>query len=240
MVDGGLANITTVIARLEPGDPVFQRVGDGSVRPRRTGSSAFADDDNQHIDVDQTRAGHRAIAAVIEPLLRKAGKSSRSGQVADETTIRQGRQGPQGPRGEPGRPGPQGHPGRPGLEGPRGKPGPQGKVGPQGPRGEAGPQGKPGVKGEAGPRGEAGPPGQLPSIEQVMPWLHLLFDAWEDYKRLREFEAAELEAAERLAAERQASEQAALEADENDDGSDGEDDDHKKKKKHKDKDKHKK
>jgi hypothetical protein len=24
-----------------------------------------------------------------------------------------------------------------------------------------------------------------------MPWLHLVFDAWEDYKRLREREAAE-------------------------------------------------
>jgi hypothetical protein len=40
----------------------------------------------------------------------------------------------------------------------------------------------------AGPRGEPGPPGQLPSIEQVMPWLHLVFDAYEDYKRLRERE----------------------------------------------------
>jgi hypothetical protein len=47
------------------------------------------------------------------------------------------------------------------------------------------------VRGEAGPRGEPGPPGQLPSIEQVMPWLHLLFDAWQDYKRQRECEAAE-------------------------------------------------
>jgi hypothetical protein len=81
----------------------------------------------------------------------------------------------------------------------------------------------------------------LPSIEQVMPWLHLLFDAWEDYKRLRERETAETaarEAAERLAAERA---QAALEADDNGEASDDdEDDDHKKKKKHKDKDKHKK
>jgi hypothetical protein len=76
---------------------------------------------------------------------------------------------------------------------------------------------------------EPGPPGQLPSIEQVMPWLHLLFDAWEDYKRMREREAAEHEAAEReaqLASER---------GEESDD-----DDDHrkdKKKKRHKDRDK---
>jgi hypothetical protein len=52
-------------------------------------------------------------------------------------------------------------------------------------------------------RGEAGPPGALPSIEQVMPWLHLLFDAWEDYKRQREREATE-------AAEREASTYEAL------------------------------
>jgi hypothetical protein len=25
----------------------------------------------------------------------------------------------------------------------------------------------------------------LPSIEQVMPWLHLIFEAWEDYRRKR-------------------------------------------------------
>ena len=34
-------------------------------------------------------------------------------------------------------------------------------------------------------------PGQLPSIEQVMPWLHLVFDAYEDYKRARAREAVE-------------------------------------------------
>lgn len=35
--------------------------------------------------------------------------------------------------------------------------------------------------------GQRGPPGpQLPSIEQVMPWLHLLFDAYEEYERKRE------------------------------------------------------
>jgi hypothetical protein len=38
----------------------------------------------------------------------------------------------------------------------------------------------------------------LPSIEQVMPWLHLIFDAWEEHRRAREAteqEASELEAA---------------------------------------------
>jgi Collagen triple helix repeat (20 copies) len=134
--------------------------------------------------------------------------------------------------GRRGPPGPQGHPGRAGPEGARGKPGPVGKPGPQGKRGEAGPQGKPGVQGEKGPRGEAGPPGQLPSIEQVMPWLNLLFDAYEDYKRQREREAIE-------AAEREASTQAAL-TEPNDDMFDEADDEHRKKKdkKHKDK-KHK-
>jgi hypothetical protein len=63
-----------------------------------------------------------------------------------------------------------------------------------------GPHGKPGAPGPAGPRGEPGPSGQLPSIEQVMPWLHLIFDAWEDHRKLRERESAEREAA-ALAAE---------------------------------------
>jgi Collagen triple helix repeat (20 copies) len=103
--------------------------------------------------------------------------------------------------GRRGRPGPLGHPGKAGPAGPRGKEGPQGKPGKpgaQGKRGEAGPQGKPGVQGERGPRGEAGPPGQLPSIDQVMPWLQMLFEAWDDYrlKRQREaFEIAERDAA---------------------------------------------
>lgn len=104
-----------------------------------------------------------------------------------------------------GRPGPQGHPGRPGPEGARGKPGVQGKPGkpgPQGKRGEPGPQGKQGVQGEKGPPGEVGPAGPLPSIEQVLPWLHQLFDAYEDYKRQREREA--IEAAERDAATQRA------------------------------------
>lgn len=81
-------------------------------------------------------------------------------------------------------------------------------------------QGKAGPQGAAGPRGEAGPPGQpgrLPSIEQVMPWLHMIFDAYEDYKKTREREAAEREA---------------LAAIESYDMADA-DDDHKKKKKKK-------
>ena len=137
--------------------------------------------------------------------------------------------------GRRGPPGPQGHPGRAGPEGPRGKPGPQGKAGPQGPRGEAGQQGKPGVQGDKGPRGEPGLPGQLPSIDQVMPWLHLLFDAYEDYKRQREGEA--LEAAEREASAHVALAEPADEAMFKDD-----DDEHRKKKhkKHKDKKKDKK
>jgi Collagen triple helix repeat (20 copies) len=169
----------------------------------------------------------RSIDDFIQRLLQPFGIIG-SGLVADDTVTRQGRQGPQGPRGEPGRPGPQGHPGRPGPEGPRGKPGPQGRPGPRGPRGEAGPPGKPGVTGEPGPRGEPGPPGQLPSIEQVMPWLHLLFDAWEDYRRMREHEVSERDAAVREAL--------AVPGDRSDDDCDNGDDPHrkdKKKKRHK-------
>src|ERR1700757_4358203 len=102
--------------------------------------------------------------------------------AADNAT--RGRPGP------PGRPGPQGHPGRQGPEGPRGKPGPQGKAGPRGARGEQGPAGK---AGPAGAGGEPGLPGELPSIDQVLPWLHLIFEAWEDYKQKKEREAAERE-----------------------------------------------
>ena len=119
--------------------------------------------------------------------------------------------------GRRGPPGPQGHPGRVGPEGARGKPGLPGKAGPQ------------------GKRGEAGPPGQLPSIEQVMPWLHLIFEAYEDYKRQREREAIE-------AAEREAVAHAAL-AEYDDDmfAEEGEDEHRKKKdkKRHKDKKKNK-
>jgi hypothetical protein len=65
-----------------------------------------------------------------------------------------------------------------------------------------------------------------------MPWLHLLFDAWEDYKRSREREAAERDAA---------VEHEALVAAELGDGSDDpDDDDDHRKDKNKDKDKKKK
>jgi Collagen triple helix repeat (20 copies) len=99
--------------------------------------------------------------------------------VANESASRQGRAGPQG---------------RPGPQGQRGPQGPQGKPGLQGKRGEPGPQGKPGPQGPAGPRGEPGPPGQLPSIEEIRPWLHMIFDVWEEYRQTRERETAEREA----------------------------------------------
>ncbi len=194
-----------------------------------------------------------SAACVIEPVIQRLIKTDsvfqRSTPLADDTSPRQGRQGPPGLRGkpgEPGRPGPQGHPGRPGPEGLRGKAGPQGKPGPQGKRGEAGPQGKagaqgargeaglegkPGPQGPAGPRGEAGPPGQLPSIEQIIPWLQMVFDAWEDHRRMREREAAEREAAEREALA------AAEPVEDSPEDSEEDDDDHKKKKKHRRKDK---
>jgi hypothetical protein len=59
-----------------------------------------------------------------------------------------------------------------------------------------------------------------------MPWLHLVFDAWEDHRRARENEFAEREAAER----------AVLEAVAHSDEPEDDDDDRerkKKKKKHK-------
>jgi hypothetical protein len=93
--------------------------------------------------------------------------------VADGSVARRGRAGPPGPRGKPG------PAGKFGLQGKRGEPGPQGKVG------EQGPPGKPGLQ---------GPPGQLPSIEEVMPWLHQVFEAFEDYRRQRQQEATERDA----------------------------------------------
>jgi len=69
-----------------------------------------------------------------------------------------------------------------------------------------------------------------------MPWLHLLFEAWEDHQRLREREATE-------AAEREASVYEALALDQHGEASDedaDEEEHRKKKKKRKDKDKHKK
>ncbi|HXB80995.1 MAG TPA: collagen-like protein [Bradyrhizobium sp.] len=103
-----------------------------------------------------------------------------------------------------------------------------------GPQGKPGPQGK---RGEAGPRGEPGPAGQLPSIEQFIPWLHSLFEAFEDYRRQRQYNDHET-------VEREASTQAALiEHDFGDMFVDEELEDeerHKKKKKKKDKKKRKK
>ena len=91
-------------------------------------------------------------------------------------------------------------------------------------------QGKPGIEGEKGPRGEAGPPGQLPSIDQVLPWLHLLFDAYEDHKRRRESEAMEN-------AERDATTQLAFAEQDHDevlfDDADGDEDRDRKRKKNK-------
>jgi hypothetical protein len=87
-----------------------------------------------------------------------------------------------------------------------------------------------------GPRGEPGPPGALPSIEQVMPWLHLIFEAWEDYKAQRDLERIRQEEAERQQALEAAQEAAAAEAAVDDEGN-GEKKKHKKKKnkkKHKD------
>jgi hypothetical protein len=71
----------------------------------------------------------------------------------------------------------------------------------------------------------------LPSIEQIIPWLEMVFDAWEDHRRMRELEAAEREAAEREALA------AAEPVEDSPEDSEEDDDDHKKKKKHRRKDK---
>jgi hypothetical protein len=86
------------------------------------------------------------------------------------------------------------------------------------------------VQGEKGPHGEPGPAGQLPSVDQVLLWLHQLFDAYEDYKRRREHEAIEI-------AERDATTQLALAEQDHDEvlfeGDDDEEGDRKRKKKDK-------
>ena len=66
-----------------------------------------------------------------------------------------------------------------------------------------------------------------------MPWLHLIFDAWEDHRKMREREAAEREAL--AAAELEALAAAVELADGPIDDLDDDDEDHKdkKKKKHK-------
>jgi hypothetical protein len=58
----------------------------------------------------------------------------------------------------------------------------------------------------------------MPSIEQVMPWLHLVFDAWEEHRQTRAREALQREQDEReqqalaaLAAKVLAEQDAALE-----------------------------
>jgi Collagen triple helix repeat (20 copies) len=128
---------------------------------------------------------------------------------------------------------------RDGRTGQRGKPGPKGKPGPQGKRGEPGPQGKPGVQGQPGPRGEPGPPGQLPSIEQVIPWLNSIFEAWEDYRRQRDrdnLETIELEASTHAAlAEHDFDDMMFVEEMRDEDDEDDRKRKKKKKKKHKDK-----
>ncbi len=156
---------------------------------------------------------------------RAGGKASRDG--LDRRVIRAGA----APTGRAASRGPQGKPGPIGKAGPPGKPGPQGKLGEAGPRGAAGPQGPLGPQGPAGPQGprvEPGPPGQLPSIEQVLPWLDQLFDAWDERRRQREREAAERDALE--AAVQETGE--AIVDDESDDGEDHKKTKKKKKKKH--------
>ena len=64
----------------------------------------------------------------------------------------------------------------------------------QGRQGPPGPQGKPGPQGPPGPRGEPGLPGRLPSNDEMRPWLHMIFEVWEEYRKARERETAEQEA----------------------------------------------
>ena len=48
----------------------------------------------------------------------------------------------------------------------------------------------------------------MPSINQVMPWLHLVFEAWEDYKHTRKRSAKEERKAQKLAERYVANEEA--------------------------------
>jgi len=57
-------------------------------------------------------------------------------------------------------------------------------------RGEPGPEGKPGRKVRAANPGRR----SVPSIEDMRPWLHMIFDAWEEHRKARERETAEREA----------------------------------------------
>ena len=82
----------------------------------------------------------------------------------------------------------------------------------------------------------------MPSIEQVMPWLRLIFDAYEDYRKQREHEATERAALEaqgieamRVFEDQEMPDDHGDDADEFGDGKRKKD---KKKKKHKDKKKH--
>jgi hypothetical protein len=74
----------------------------------------------------------------------------------------------------------------------------------------------------------------LPPIEEMRPWLNLIFEAWEDYRKMRERETAEQEAM-------QVFERAVLNDADGDPFmfSDEEDSDHRKKKDKKDKKKKK-
>lgn len=48
----------------------------------------------------------------------------------------------------------------------------------------------------------------MPSVNEVMPWLHLVFEAWEDYKDTRKRTAKEERKAKKLAARYIAAEEA--------------------------------
>ena len=193
--------------------------------------------------------GNRAIAAVIQPLLRNSlgitGRARRWRTTQSAGRDERGRRAPAGDRASrdvpdrraiPDGPDPTVRAARPDHRASRGRRASAAKPVRRANRGRRASPAKPVRRANRGRKapGEPGPPGQLPSIEQVMPWLHLLFDAWEDYKRLREREALE-------AAEREASVHEALALDEHGEMSDEDEDDKEhRKKKRQDKDKHKK